>query len=52
MVIHFLSADVKTGEPLYEGNLLVENKKGQQKDYRLFFHEMIQGDGSDVHPKS
>ena len=38
-------SDVKTGEPLYEGNLLVKNKKGQQKDYRLYFHE-IQGDGS------
>jgi len=43
---HTLSInDVKTGEPLYEGNLLVKNKKGQQKDYRLYFHE-IQGDGS------
>ena len=43
---HTLSiADVKTGEPLYEGNLLVKNKKDQQKDYHLYFHE-IQGDGS------
>ena len=28
-----------------KGIYLVKNKKGQQKDYRLYFHE-IQGDGS------
>jgi hypothetical protein len=43
-----LIADTKTGETLYEGNLTVKNKKGQQKDYHLYFHEMIQGDGSPV----
>ena len=40
--------DIKTGETLYEGNLTVKNKKDQQKDYRLYFHDMIQGDGSPV----
>jgi hypothetical protein len=32
---------MKTGETLYEGNLFVKNKKGEQKDYRLYFHEIV-----------
>ena len=41
-----LIGDTKTGKTLYEGNLTVKNKKDQQKDYRLYFHGMLQGDGS------
>ena len=39
--------DIKTGKTLYEGNLTLKNKKDEQKNYRLYFHE-IQGDGSPV----
>ena len=32
--------DLKTGESLYEGKLKVKNQGEDQKDYRLYFHEI------------
>ena len=32
--------DLKTGESLYEGKLKVNNQGEDQKDYRLYFHDI------------